>query len=49
MNKYIVSFNDGAFYRTVKAKNEESALDKAIKQLSDGQKANYYNWTIEEI
>ena len=46
MKKYEIIFNDGAFTRTVTAKNKESALSKAISRLTAGQRNNYYNWII---
>ena len=48
MKKYEIIFNDGAFSRTVFAKNEESALNKAISKLTTGQRNNFYNWIIVE-
>lgn len=46
MKKYEIIFNDGAFSRTVKAGNKESALNKAINRLTAGQRNNYHNWVI---
>ena len=46
MKKYRVFFNNGSFFRTVSAKNEDEALHKAISRLSIRQQANYYNWEI---
>lgn len=46
MKKYEIIFNDGAFTRTVTAKNKESALNKAINRLTTGQRNNYHNWVI---
>ena len=46
MKKYEIIFNDGAFSRTVTAKNKESALNKAISRLTTGQRNNYYRWVI---
>ena len=46
MEKYEIIFNDGAFTRTVTAKNKESALNKAINRLTTGQRNNYYTWVI---
>ena len=46
MKKYEIIFNDGAFSRTVAAKNKESALNKAISRLTTGQRNNYHNWVI---
>ena len=46
MKKYEIIFNDGAFLRTVTAKNKESALNKAINKLTTGQRNNYYTWVI---
>lgn len=46
MKKYEIIFNDGAFTRTVTAKNKESALNKAISALTAGQRNNYHNWVI---
>lgn len=46
MKKYEIIFNDGAFSRTVTAKNKESALNKAISRLTAGQRNNYHNWVI---
>lgn len=48
MKKYEVIFNDGAFSRKVSAKNEESALSRAISRLTTGQRNNFYNWIIVE-
>jgi len=39
--KYIVWFNQGAFYRIVKAPNANKAFEKAFKSLTDKQKIKY--------
>lgn len=48
MKKFEVIFNDGAFYRNVKATSEEYAFNKAYASLTNGQKNNLYNWVVIE-
>lgn len=48
MKNYEVIFNDGAFYRNVKATSKEYAFNKAYASLTVGQKNNWYNWIVIE-
>ena len=46
MNKYKVYFNHGAFFRTVIAADEDLALEKALRKLTEMQRKNAYYWDI---